>query len=437
MSGQPQAPAFDHKAHQRSIWIFYAVLAAAAIGTGFAGNVLSNYFKDAYQVTALQRGLIEFPRELPGILSVFLVAMLAGLGDLRTAIFSQVLAVIGLVFLGFLTPPFAVMLVFVFIHSLGDHVWMPLSSSIGMSLIHDEANAGRLIGQFNGVATAFSMLASLLVFWGFRTGVMSFLDPVKSVFLVAALMALVVIGLLGYLYKHRQAMLGNPAELSGRKGLKGLLAGLTWPRFIIRREYRYYYVLAIIFGVQKQIMIVYGPWVLIDLLDKKVDTLALLMMAGSFIGIFFTPAIGRWLDRFGIRTMLYLDAFSFIGVYISYGILTAGFVSGIFPMSGVFVLMTYGLFIFDRMSMQMGMVRSMYLRSVALSAEDISPTLMLGQGMDHIVSISMAILGGLIWSKIGPQYVFFIAAALSLANWYVARHVKPGRSDVPVEPGLD
>ncbi len=411
--------------HQRSIRIYYAILAVAAVGAGLAGSVLSNYFKDAYQVTALQRGLIEFPREFPGVITVFLVAILVGLGDLRTAIIAQLLAVTGLVFLGFLTPPFAVMLVIAFIHSVGDHIWMPLSNSIGMSLIHDEKNAGRLVGRFNGVSTAFSMLASLLVYAGFHSGLFSFTTPIKSIFLISAALSLMVIILLSYLYRHHRNSGSTDLAMVGQlNGKRSFWASLQWPKFVVRREYRYYYVLTIVFGVQKQIMLVYGPWVLIDLLNKKADTLALLLTLGSFIGIFFTPAVGRWLDRFGIRSMLYLDAFSFIGVYVAYGVLTAGFVSGAFPMSGIFLVLTYLLFIIDRMSMQMGMVRNLYMRSIAVSKEDISPTLTLGQSMDHIVSITMAVIGGFIWTNVGPQYVFFIAAAFSLANWFVASHVQ-------------
>ena len=195
-------------------------------------------------------------------------------------------------------------------------------------------------------------------------------------------------------------------------------------KFVFRWQYRNYYVLAIIFGVQKQIMMVYAPWVLIDLLGKKADTLSLLLMFGSFAGIFFTPALGRWLDRYGIRKMLFLDAYSFIGVYIAYGFLAAGFTSGVLPKTGWAVLAVYALFILDRMSMQMGMVRSLYLRSIALTPDDISPTLVTGQSMDHVVSITMATLGGVIWTTIGPKYVFFIAAALSLANLFVAIRVK-------------
>ncbi|MDD4744337.1 MAG: MFS transporter, partial [Eubacteriales bacterium] len=184
-------------------------------------------------------------------------------------------------------------------------------------------------------------------------------------------------------------------------------------KLVFNRAYRYYYALAIVFGVQKQIMMVFAPWVLIDLLGKKADTLALLTIVGSFIGIFFIPSLGRWVDRFGIRKMLYVDAFSFIIVYVLYGILSAGFNLGFLARTGLPVFFVFALFVIDRMSMQMGLIRSLYLRNIALKPEDIGPTLTLGQSMDHVVSITCAALGGLVWSVWGPQYVFFLAALMS------------------------
>ncbi len=87
--------------YQRALWVYVSVLALAALGAGLSDSVLSNYFKDAYQVTALQRGLIEIPREMPGFIGVFIVSLLIFLGDLRIAILAQALMVAGLVLLGF------------------------------------------------------------------------------------------------------------------------------------------------------------------------------------------------------------------------------------------------------------------------------------------------------------------------------------------------
>ncbi len=176
--------------YQRALWVYMSVLALAALGAGLSDSVLSNYFKDAYQVTALQRGLIEIPREMPGFIGVLIVSLLVFLGDLRIAILAQALMVAGLVLLGFLTPPFAVMLIFIFIHSLGGHLWYPLQDSLGLHLIRDNGSAGKLIGRFKGVSTAFGMLAGLVVFIGFRSGFFSFTTPIKTIFIFASVISL-------------------------------------------------------------------------------------------------------------------------------------------------------------------------------------------------------------------------------------------------------
>ncbi|WP_432663665.1 MFS transporter [Wukongibacter baidiensis] len=387
--------------------IYFCIIALTALSLGFSHSVMSNYFKDAYQITAYQRGLIEFPRELPGVLVIFIIAALSSFSDVRIAITAQLLSIIGIGVLGFITPPFTIMLVFIFINSCGMHLFMPLKDSIGISLIKDE-NIGKRMGQYKGVATAFTMIAGILVFIGFRTGLFDFTSKVKWIFIISALSLTIVLILL--------LLIGRLIEQPIKSNKK--------LNFVFRKEYKYYYTLVVMWGVQKQIMIVYGPWVLIDILNKKADTLAILGIIGAFIGIFFIPALGRWIDRFGIKKLLYADALSFIFVYLVYGLLSAGFASGRLPVIGVPVLLAYMLFIVDRMSTQMGMIRTIYLRSIAVDTSDIMPTLSLGLSLDHTVSIICAYLGGIVWSLWGPQYIFFLAASLSLVNLYVASKVR-------------
>ena len=43
------------------LFLFFVLLSAVALGNGLSDAVYSNYFKEVYQVTAFQRGLIEFP----------------------------------------------------------------------------------------------------------------------------------------------------------------------------------------------------------------------------------------------------------------------------------------------------------------------------------------------------------------------------------------
>lgn len=399
------------KKEEQSIRVFFMIVALTGLALGLSDSVFSNYFKDAYQADALLRGIIEFPRELPGLLCMFVISGLAFLGDIRLGILAQVLSIVGLVVLGLTTPSFAVMLIFLFINSMGMHMFVPVSDSLGMSLAKD-GKFGSTLGKLNGVRTALSMLAGILVFFGFRSGIFSFVTPIKLVFLLAAAVLFVVLLLLIYM----QRLVGDEAKP---------------PKFkiIFRKEYTTFYLLAILFGARKQIMFVYAPWVLIELLGFKADSMALLGIAGAAIGIFFIPAVGRWIDKFGTSRIMVVEAAVFFFIYISYGVISAGLDAGWLAAAGLPVIITLVINVLDRMTMQFGMVRSIYMRSIALTPEDVTPTLSVGLTLDHLLSIIGAVVCGYLWVQWGPQYVFILAALLSVCNMVVALRI--GKENLP------
>ncbi|MCK5130012.1 MAG: hypothetical protein KAQ68_09175 [Clostridiales bacterium] len=182
--------------------LFFAVTAIVGLALGLSDMVFSNYFKDAYNVSAVQRGLIEFPRELPGLLCIILISILSFLGDIRIAIITQALSFIGVLALGLLTPTFAVMLIFLFINSLGMHLYMPVVDSIGMNLVEDKRKLGKRMGQYKSVNTAFQMIAGLFVFIGFRYDIFRFDTQIKWIFILSA--ALFLVALLLYIQMSRK-----------------------------------------------------------------------------------------------------------------------------------------------------------------------------------------------------------------------------------------
>ena len=390
------------------ILLFIILISAVALGNGLSDAVYSNYFKEVYHVTAFQRGFIEFPRELPGLLCALVIGALGFLGDIRIAFIAQVLAAVGVTLLGLLTPSFGVMLIFLFINSMGMHLFMPLSDAIGMSLAEPD-QIGKRMGQFSSVRAVFSLIAALLVFFGFRFGVFSFDTKIKWIFLLSAVAFLFAIIMAALMIRKVKPKKSAPKRT----------------KLVLRKQYRYYYLLTILKGVQKQIAYVYGTWVIVDLLLKKADTTALLTIVVTFISIFFLSKLGKWMDRFGIKKMMYLDALTFIVIYIIYGFVVWGIVEGVLPDHGWSILLIYVLFISDRLSMQIGMVNSIYLRSISVDPEEVTSTLSMGISLDHFVSIIAALAGGLIWANLGSQWVFFLAAAFSLGNLYVAIRVQP------------
>lgn len=395
---------------KNELYLFFAVIVAVNLAIGFSDGLFSNYFKDVYQVDGFLRGLIELPREMPGVITFFLVSALSFLGDITIAIFAQGIAAIGLMVLGLVTPSFGVMLVFLFINSLGAHLYMPLRDSIGMSLAEPD-QIGKRMGQYAGISFAVLTVAGLTVFFLFRFGVFSFLSKTKWTFVVSS----------GFYLLAMFMMIRLKLE-TGQMRVKREKVKL-----IFRKEYKYYYLLAIVFGVQKQVMLVFGPWVLIETLGQHVDTIVLLGIIASTLGMFFMPQLGKWIDRFGVKKLLYADALSFIFVYLCYGALSQSFNTGALAKVGIPVIVTCALFIVDRLSSQMGIIRVIYLKSIALTPSDVTPTLSLAMMMDHIVSIIVGVSGGLLWVKFGSHYIFYAVAALSLVNLAVAILVKDPR----------
>lgn len=329
--------------------IYFCIIALTALALGLSNDVLSNYFKDAYNVTTIQRGFIEFPRELPGgVLLILSVSLLSFMSDIRMAMVAQLMSLIGILALGLFTPVFNVMLIFIFINSFGMHLFFPLQDSIGLSLVSEKNVGKRMGGQFKGISTGFMMLGYIMVFLGFKYEWFSFKTPLKWVFIISGIILFVVF----ILFIALEKTLNHPVTSEHKVKL------------FLRREYKYYYILVIMFGgVQKQIMMVYGPWVLIELLSKGAETFGILSAIGAFVGIFFLPAVGHWLDRFGgVKKILFADALSFVGVYILYGLMSGMFVSGQLAKTGWPVLLMFVLFIVDKMSTQLGIVRSVYLK---------------------------------------------------------------------------
>ena len=126
---------------ERARRLFLIAFVLFTFANGFGGSIISNYFKGVYQVDSVQRGLLEIPRELPGVVGVFVIAALSGCGNLTLAMISFCLYAVGMFVLGLLSPGYLLMQLFVFTYSLGDHIVMPVRDAIAMDL----ANLSRKI----------------------------------------------------------------------------------------------------------------------------------------------------------------------------------------------------------------------------------------------------------------------------------------------------
>ena len=390
---------------QKAVYVFMAVVSLTGLALGISDSIFANYFRDAFNVYALQRGIIELPRESPGVIVMFIVSALAFVGDMKLALAAQLLSIFGLLAMGLLNPSFTLMLIFLFIYSLGFHMFLPLYDSIGMSLAK-EGEVGKAMGRFNSLRTGFSMIAGIWVFVGFRSGFFSFTTPIILNFVIAGGLLIVVFMLLLYM---RRLVKENKTAKS---------------RFVLKKEYKLFYMLACLVGAKRQIMYVYGPWVLIELLGFGADVMSLLIIAGAGFGMLIIPIVGRWIDKYGTARILVAEGIILLVIYSGYGIISAGLHEGWLIGIGSVAVLAAAISVTDRMTMQFAMVRSVYMRSIALEPEDVTPTLATGMAVDHVLSIAGAIICGYLWWEWGPQYVFVFAGVLAVLNIVIAQKIQ-------------
>jgi predicted MFS family arabinose efflux permease len=373
------------------------LFAAASFMMGVAYNIFdttfNNFLNERFTLTGFERSFLEAPRELPGLLVVFVTALLWFLCSRRLGVVAMLLGVAGALLIGFVSPTYTVMVIWLFVYSLGSHLFMPVAQTIGMELAR-EGKTGQRLGQLNALRNLAAIFGSFIVFLGFRYLGFSF----DHTFIITAVM----LALAGFLMFFMKREVAQPSK--------------TYLK--LHPEYRLYYFLAILHGARKQIFITFAPWVLVNIFNQPTQILAQLFLIGGIIGIIFQPLLGWTIDHLGERFVLASEAVLLIFVCAGYG-----FAKFLLPEATAFLVIC-GCFLVDQMLMSVSMARSTYMKKIAMRPEDIQPALTTSVSIDHIFSISIALLGGLIWNAFGFQYVFALGAVIAVINFFAAMQIR-------------
>jgi MFS family permease len=377
--------------------VFVPVIAIVGFTTNLIDSTFNNFLRETYGLTGMARSVLELPRELPGFMVAFVSALMFFLSSRKLAAFSMFLQAAGLLLIAYLAPTFNTMLVWLFVMSLGQHLFMPLSSAIGMETARPGAE-GRRLGQLNGVRMGAAIAGSGLVMIGFTYLHFSF----RLTYTIAA----ACLAVSGVLMLTMQPVAAHTPKM----------------HLALHREYTLYYLLSLLFGTRKQIFITFAPWVLVTIYNKPTVLIASLYTIGGIIGVVFQPALGHLIDRFGERVMLTAEGVMLIAVCLGYGFSRILFGEAGFMVASV-------CYVVDMLLFSFGMARATYLKKIAVDPRHVSPTLTMGTTIDHVFSIGIALASGVIWSVFGYQYVFVIGALIAAGYAVVAlRIVLPGKA---------
>jgi predicted MFS family arabinose efflux permease len=364
---------------------FLAAVFLFGLATAVINSVLNNFLNETFVMSDFARGFLELPRELPGFLVVFVSAAFFFLTVKRLAAFSHLLAAGGVFLIGRFSANYEIMLLWLFTYSLGQHIFLPLVSGMGMGFAEDGRD-GKKLGQINALTNIATIAGSLIIFLGFKFFNFNF----EISFTIAAAVFLVSSFLLFIIKKDR--------------------AVRAKTKFVFRREYTFYYWLCVLFGTRKQIFLTFAPWVIVTIFGKSTATVAQLMTIGGIVGIAFNPMLGRAVDKLGERFIFICEATLLVFVCLGYA-----FSRAFFSDDTAFIIASV-CFIIDQLLMSVNMARATYVKKIAVRPEDVTQTLTMGVTIDHFFTIAIALISGLVWTKFGYQYVFLIGACIALLN---------------------
>lgn len=381
------------------------LLASVAFGAtaGIFNSTLGNYLHDVHAFDAAARGWMEFPRELPGFLVIATVGFLAArYREGRAMATAMVVTTIGALGLALLSPVPALVVLWIFVWSAGDHMNFVLEGPLGLKLAR-RGGEGRRLGQFGGAKNLGGLLGAGAVFLITRVAG----DDYRLFYVVAAALALVAAW--------------NFSRIETGRGDRR-------PRvFVWRREYRIFYAISALFGIRKQIFFVFGTWVLVDIHQVPVSTIAMLLFVGSALGVVLRPLLGDVIDWAGERLVLAADEVLLIAVCLVYA-----FADQIFPAGGVLWAL-YVAYVLDHVLFALRVARTTYLKKIAVDPADITPTMGVGITIDHAVAMTLPVASGWLWQHVGFQWVFVLAAAIALAGFFVCLQIRVPRAGADVD----
>ncbi|WP_053228169.1 MFS transporter [Spirochaeta cellobiosiphila] len=365
--------------------------------SGMYTGILNNYLHEVLGIGKTGRGLLEFPREMPGLLIFLVMALLYRFSELNLVKIALISTFIGMTGFFIKGDIMVIGIIMVCFWSIGEHLMMPARKAIALFYANpgqEGAALGTLRGFLNGGQAAGYYVGPVVMLILTSLGINEAFSRYRVIFFIGMLLILLAF-LMTSLIKETHKSLPRK-------------------RLFISRKYKKYYLLEIFFGARKQVFITFAPFVLILQYGASAAYISLLYGIWSIVNMFLAPFIGKMLDKVGYKNVLIWDSLALIVLCFLYGF------SGHLFSNQMALVITSVVFVLDSISFAMGMARDLYAKTKSETNEEFTVTLSTGLSMNHLVSIIIAILGGYLWEFMGVEYLFSAAALIGVGSFIIS-----------------
>ncbi|AEV30047.1 arabinose efflux permease family protein [Sphaerochaeta pleomorpha str. Grapes] len=390
---------------------FLLVILFSGLAYGFYRGVQDNYLAQIIQISKFERGIVEFFRELPGLFLVFILAAMYRFSESKVFKIGTAIMLLGTLGLLLIGTSKAVVILFMVIFSTGEHITMPIKSSMSLDMAK-QGKGGASLGLMSSISNGGNIIGFLVVTVIFAVlGKMGIPDDsivgFKTVFFIATLL-LVCSAIIALAIKDQ----GKPVKRS---------------KIYFSKKFSKYYMLEIFYGARKQIFLTFAPYVLILFYGADTSLVALLLAICAGFGMLLAPVIGKLIDRLGYKFIMVTDTLLLMVVCFFYG-----YAHRLFSPDVAFIVVCVN-FVLDSIISMASMASKVYVQDIAATQEEMTATITTGISVNHLISVMVALLGGYIWQQVGIEMLFTLSGILGLINTLFALTIKTPMREVVVK----
>ncbi|TLP40609.1 MFS transporter [Arcobacter arenosus] len=344
-------------------------------------SLLNNFVIEVASFNGSQIGILQSLREIPGFLAFTVVLAIIFIAQQRLAFLSMILLGMGVFLTGFFPTALGLYITTV-IMSVGFHYLETLNQSLSLQWLSKE-KAPIILGKI----TAAKSFTSLVVFVLIYIMMKFYSIEYKYVYAFFGAVTLVV-GIISWImFEHFKD------DVIQEKKLK------------VKKEYWLFYLLTFLAGARRQIFVVFAGFLLVEKFGVDIHNMVSLLFVNAILNMYFAPAIGRFITKFGERKTLRFEYIGLIIVFISYA-----FVENIY--------VAYALYVVDHLLFSMAIALKTYFQKIA-DPKDIASASAVSFTINHIAAVFLPVLLGLVWLY-SNSLVFIIGALIAFLSFLLS-----------------
>jgi len=401
-----------------TVTVFLINYALMTLGFGLWQAIFNNFAVEDLGVRADQIGLIQSIREVPGLMGFMMGFLALILAESRIAGLAAIVMGLGIALTAASNTPL-ILIATTLLMSIGFH-FSYSSNAAALLLTAGPEEGPQTLGRMNSLGALATVISTAFIF--------ATLDALgyRTLFIVAG--GLVIVGNLIIWPFVGQADRGETERQPTR----------------IRREYWLYYALQFLNGSRRHIVSTFAVFLLVQEYNVIAQVITLLFLLNSLVGTYLNHAFGAIVARYGEKRVLAANyivltiifaAYAFIpqiqtlnattfdvpSLHIGQWVLLPAFEATI----GLIILLC--IFIVDRAMMGFSIAVESYMQKIALSPQDITGNIALGQTINHIAAVVIPVTGGIMWETIGARYTFLVGMGIVLAALALTTRLNTGK----------